>query len=312
MKTRFTLTLIALSLPIAQSIASAQGPTEFADATPVVNPTSAFVAAAVVQNPPAQASDSCLAPEVAATPTRPNWSTSAQTTQCNVVEFDSGWLRQPMGHDVDQTLFPSSMRYGLTPKMDLRWGMLGPIVQSGGGEAAVHGVTDQWFSARYRFLEQSHWTPALALSYGIKEATGNPAKGFGSGYADHNLIFIASRDFGRAHFDFNTVGILAGSPHGEEGAAQYGLALSVAVTKKFAWMLESDGGAQPGTSDRYGAALTGGSYTVRPWLVVDGAYTRVYTDCSPHALYSVGFTFARRSPFAPIGTGSRLAHWLGR
>jgi hypothetical protein len=312
MKTRFALTLMAISLAMTQSIASAQGLTELADAAAVVSPSPAIGAAAIEQIHPPPAPDPCMASDVAATPTRPNWSTGAQTTQCNVIEFDSGWLRQPMGHGVDQTLFPSSVRYGLTPKLDLRWGMLGPVVQSGGGESAVHGVTDQWFSARYRFLDQSHWTPALALSYGFKDATANPAKGFGSGYADHNLIFIASRDFGRAHFDFNTVGILAGAPHGEEGAAQYGLALSVAVTKKFAWMLESDGGPQPGTSDRYGAALTGGSYTVRPWLVVDGAYTRVYTDCSPHALYSVGFTFARRSPFAPIGAGSRLAHWLGR
>jgi hypothetical protein len=179
---------------------------------------------------------------------------------------DGGWLQQTMGAGVKQTMLMSSMRYGLTPKLDLRWGVTNHVTQSGGGTAPLAGTGDQWLMARYRFLEQRPRVPALAFLYGYKVPTANPAKGFGSGFADHQFVFIASRDFGRNHFDFNTVGTVVGGAKGQDGSAQFGLALTRTVTSKLAWVLESYGGPQPGTPDRFGAGFTGASYILRPTL----------------------------------------------
>ncbi|HEX4283842.1 MAG TPA: hypothetical protein VHZ28_02040 [Terracidiphilus sp.] len=256
--------------------------------------------------------DPCFATEIAASPSRPVWTAGAATTQCNVLEFDAGWLLTPMGDRVNQTLLPTSVRYGLTPRMDLRWGMPGPIRQGGGDSAQLRGITDQTFSVTYRFVEGSRRVPALAVSYGLKDPHANPAKGFGTGFVDHQLSLIASRDLGRLHFDFNAVGTMAGCAKDRDGGVFFGMAMSRPVTRSLTWLVESEGGTQPGTEDRYGAALSGVSWTIRPWLVADAAYTRAYTAGAPRSQITAGFTYARRSGFPPLARGSRVARWLGR
>jgi hypothetical protein len=303
MKIRFSFPLALALLSLAASPAIA-APHPSVDGAP-------SSAEAVEQAAP-ELDDPCLSPAIAATPSRPNWTAGAATTQCNVLEFDSGWLQAPMGHGVMQTLFPASIRYGLTPRMDLRWGMPGPIEQSGGGASTLRGVTDQCFSVTYRFWEQSRRSPAFAAGYGLKEPHANPAKGFGTGYVDHQLVFIASRDLGRTHVDFNLAGTIAGSSNGKEGALQAGLVAALPLTKSVTWLLESEGGSQPGTSDRYGAALSGFSWALRPWLVADAAYTRAYTAGAPRAQITAGLTYAVRSGILTLARGSRFARWLGR
>jgi hypothetical protein len=249
---------------------------------------------------------------VTANPTRPAWDYAASTTQCGVVETDSGLQLQPMGGGVRQRMLMSGMRYGLTPKLDLRWGAADRMTQSGGGTAALEGIGDQWLSVRYRFIEQGRAMPAMALLYAVKAPTANPAKGFGTGYVDHQLIFIASRDLGKYHFDFNTVGTVVGGARGHDGAAQFGLAMTRPLTPKLSWILESYGGPQPGTSDRFGAGFTGATYNLRPALVVDGAYSRTYTAGSPRQQFLVGLTYAIRPGFAPLPSGSLVGRLLGR
>jgi hypothetical protein len=269
-------------------------------------------AAGMVLAAPRAPQDPCFLADAASNPTRPNWDLSAQTTQCGVIEIDSGWLRQPMGAGVRQTVWLSSMRYGLTPRLDLRWGLIGHIAQNGGGASPLEGAGDQWLSARYRFLDQGKVLPALAFIYGAKIPTANPAKGFGSGYADNQFTLIASRDLGKNHFDFNVVGTAVGQAHGHDGAAQFGLAFTRPLSKKLSWILESYGGPQPGTSNRFGAAFTGVSYALRPALAVDAAYSRTYTAGSPREQFAFGFTYALRPGFAPLPKGMALSRLLGR
>lgn len=256
--------------------------------------------------------DPCLTTAIAATPSRPNWTAGAATTQCNVLEFDSGWLWMPVGQGGSQTLFPASVRYGLTPRMDLRWGLPGLILQNGAERQRIRGVTDQSFSVTYRFLEQRRRAPALAFGYGIKEPRANPAKGFGTGFVDHQMVFIVSRDLGRAHLDFNAVGTIAGGYGGKDGAVQAGLVASFPWTKTVTLLIEGEGGSQPGTEDRFGVALSGISFAIRPWLVADVAYTHTLMDGSPRAQMTAGITYAARSGLAPLSHNFRLARWLGR
>ncbi len=152
----------------------------------------------------------------------------------------------------------------------------------------------------------------MALLYTGKVPTANPAKGLGSGFADHQFVWIASRDLGKNHFDFNTVGTLAGGKAGFDGAAQFGLALTRPVTRKLSGILESYGGPQPGTTARFGAVFVGATYAILPRLVLDTAYTRTYTAGSPRSQFLVGVTFARRLGWLAVPSGTFAGHLLGR
>jgi len=313
------LTALAMVAGTGTVLAAVDGPdagsgatTEAVKAAPPlvsVNPTPAVTTVVVLAPRPA---DSYALSEAAANPTRPAWDYAASTTQCGIAEVDSGWMEQPMGSGVRQQMLTSSVRYGLTPKMDLRWGFTDHMTQSSWATGSLEGIGDQWLSARYRFHEQGRRLPAMALLYAAKIPSANPAKGFGTGFVDHQLIFIASRDLGKNHLDFNIVGTVAGSALGHDGAAQIGLAMTRPVNAKLSLILESYGGPQPGTSNRFGAALAGAAYTLRPTLVADAAYSRTYTAGSPRQQFMFGFTFAARPGLPLLPKGSSLARLVGR
>jgi hypothetical protein len=262
---------------------------------------------------PRPVSDPCLYPEVAVVSSRPTWTGGAATIQCGVVQSDFGWLGQPVGGGTRQWMLPSSISYGLTPKLNLRWGLPGHIAQGGGNSLPLSGISDQSISALYRLEEQRPRMPALAFGYGVKIPSANPRKGFGTGFTDHQMVFVVSRDLGRsAHVDFNAVRTSAGGQRGRNAAAQFGVALSFSATKTVVLVLDSFGGSQPGISDRFGAELAGATWNLRPWLVFDAAYTRVYTAGSPREQFTVGFTHAMRPGFASYPTRSKFSRLLRR
>lgn len=235
---------------------------------------------------------------IAAYPTRPNFDLPTLTTQCGMLEVDYGYTLEPMGNGTTQHVFAGALRYGVTPRLDVRWGSTNYIVQT--GDPSANGIGDQWLGARFRFHEQTHNTPAFALMYNIKLPTASPSKALGSGYVDHTFLFIASKDIGKYHFDFNTVGTLAGSAYGYDGAAQFGLALWRPVNGKLAFVLESYGGPQPGTSNRFGASVVGATYNVSPRLVFDTAYYQTWTVGSPRRQFTTGFTYTLGPLLRPV------------
>lgn len=262
--------------------------------------------------PLVSAPDPCLAPDTIANPTRPAWDLGAATTQCGVLESDFGFQWQGMDDSSGIKGLPGSLRYGLTPRLDLRWGFVSHQWQSGGDAALVHGTGDQWLNVRYRFHEQGRVSPAFAFDYGFKIPTASSAKGLGTGFVDHQFLFLASRDLRHTHLDFNIVGTLAGEARGYDGAAQFGLAVTQTLSRRFSGILESYGGPQPGTSDRYGSALVGGLYAIRPWLILDAGYTQAYTAGVPRRQVLFGITYARRAGWAPISRNFAPARLLGR
>jgi len=289
---------------------AAQPPVEFATAQPAA--PALLDGAGFVQPRPQELRDPCAQLAVVSSPSRPFWDGGASTTQCGILESDFGWLRQPMAPGVRQWMLVSSLRYGITPKLDIRWGVIDHISQSGTEVGPLAGIGDQCIDLTYRFHEQGRRMPALALAYALEIPAGNPSKGFGSGFIDHAFSFVASRDLGRNHLDFNAVGSLDGTTNGHDGAAQFGLAFSRPMNPRFLLTLETYGGPQPGTEARFGAAQASLSYSLRPWLVLDGAYARTFTAGSPRQQMMFGFTYAMRPSFAPLPRGSWIAHLLGR
>jgi hypothetical protein len=231
----------------------------------------------------------------------PSWDSPAATTQCGALEIDSLLLAEPLGEGVLQRTIGTTARFGVTPRFEVRWGLPGHIVQNGYGHTRLTGTTDQWFGTCFRFHEQMEGIPDLAIDYAIKIPTANPAKGFGSGYADHVVTLIASEDRGNNHVDFNAVGTVAGGRRGSNGAAQFGMAMTRHFARELLGTIETYGGSQPGTSARYGAVLAGGAWAVRPWLAMNGAYTRAYTAASPRQQIFAGFIYTTRPGVAHPG-----------
>jgi hypothetical protein len=228
------------------------------------------------------------------------------------MENDLGWRWMAAGGGVHQRGLTSSERYGITRSLDITWSVPMRVVQSGAGTETLGGITDQSVSMMHEFLQQGRRIPAMAVSYGLKIPTANPGKGLGTGYVDHALMLLASRDVRQVHFDFNLVGTLAGGPDGVDGAAQSGVAMTVPVRRNVGWILESDGGPQPGTADRFGQALTGFSWAVRPTLVVDAAYTRAYTAGAPRQQFTMGVTWAHRLGARSLPSSAWLSRDVGR
>ena len=178
-------------------------------------------------------SDACRLERIEPNSPPLTWDSQAATTQCGALEIDELGIQQSLTGGLNQRLLVLTAKYGLTPNVELRWGAPGRMMQSGGGSSRLVGTTDQWLGVCYRFQDQDRRLPALALDYAIKIPSANPAKDFGTGYADHQLTLIASHDVGRNHYDLNIAGTIAGSPDGQDGAAQFGLALTRTITPKF-------------------------------------------------------------------------------
>ncbi len=239
----------------------------------------------------------CPAQPLAADGNRPTFTFPATTTQCGMFEADFGWTTQAMGGGVQQNYAPVSLRYGVTPRLDLRWGAVNHIWQS--GNPALQGAGDTYLGARYEFVAQSHSVPALALFYQVKIPTANPAKGLGTGYTDNLFTLLASKDLGKYHIDFNLDGTLAGAVHGVNPAVQGDLALTRALTKTTSIVLETFGGSEPATTSRAGIALLGATWAVRPWFVLDSAYNRTFTGTPgvPRQQFLIGGTCTIRPPW---------------
>jgi hypothetical protein len=255
--------------------------------------------------------DACTEPGIQPNSTAPMWDSPAATTQCGALETDNLMTLQPMTGGLHQEAMQTTARYGMTPRLEVRWGLPGHIFQSGGASLPLNGTTDQWLGACFRFHDQGRWMPDMALDYAIKLPTANPAKGFGTGYTDHLVTFIASRDLGRTHVDFNGVTTIAGSAQGRDAAAQFGMALTRPITTRLLGTVEAYGGPQPGTTDRYGAVLAGGAWSIHPWLSLNGGYARAYTAGAPRQQYLIGFVYTMRPGLVPP-RDSRLARMLGR
>jgi hypothetical protein len=238
--------------------------------------------------------DPCAEVGIETNAAAPNWDSPAVTTQCGALEMDSLLILQPLGNGIDQRMIGTTIKFGVTPRLEVRWGLPGHIIQSGNRSTHLSGTTDQWIGSCFRFHKQTEGIPDLAIDYAIKIPTANPAKGLGSGYTDHVVTFIASADRGDNHVDFNAVGTVAGSSRGPDRSAQFGMALTRHFARRVLATLETYGGSQPGTSDRYGAVLAGGAWAVQPWLAVNGAYTRAYTAASPRQQMFAGFIYTMR------------------
>jgi len=131
--------------------------------------------------------------ELVATPNRPTVTNTADTTQRGVLEIEDGIAAGGTLQELQGLL-----KFGATRDLELRLGN-----NTFQHDASVHstGVGDTTLGAKYRFLHQTARLPVISLAYTAKLPTASDD--LGTGQVDHQLSFLASKDFGQSRFDFN-------------------------------------------------------------------------------------------------------------
>lgn len=134
--------------------------------------------------------------EMTATPNRPGVADPAEVTQKGVLEIEYGWERAFRSAEFKTfTAATGLIRFGLAEDLELRLGMDNYLSQrSDEPEGRRSGVGDTSPGFKYRFLKQDGLWPTLAFAYEVKIPTASRKKGLGSGRADHNLAFLASKE----------------------------------------------------------------------------------------------------------------------
>src|SRR6476660_7474759 len=140
--------------------------------------------------------------EIVAVPNRPTVSTPAQPVQVGVLETEWGVDAASSHRDMNALL-----KFGLTTNFELRLAN-NPFTEDFG----TNGFGDTSVGFKYRFTRDSGYKPSIAFMYMYKVQTAGDV--LGSGEADHVFTFLASKDIGKHHFDFNSVMNLLGQPQG--------------------------------------------------------------------------------------------------
>jgi len=202
--------------------------------------------------------------------------------------------------DIDRNWnFPFNVSYGLASNLELdaNFGM-----QSGGcndpecGTRREVGCNDLVLGAKWQFLSESDWLPRQALEPSVKIPTASDRKQLGSGRADYDLTWVASKKINeKLQVDLNIGNSLVGRncdepmgdmPHG-------GVALEYSITDSLQWVGEVFGQHEL----RSGAELTIQDNTGFRWhinnnLTLDAAIgSHIRGDDAPHLILTTGLTW---------------------
>lgn len=215
-------------------------------------------------------------------PNRPTVSTTAQPVQAGVLETEWGVDAASSHQDINGLL-----KFGFSKNLELRFTDF-PITADSG----THGTGDVAIGFKYRVTQDSGHRPSIAFMYMAKL----PAAGdvLGSGQIDHAFAFLASKDLGKHHLDFNLVAGLLGRPQGGfDRAILNALAWAHPVHGKWGTTAELSGVTSPNVFVPASAQfLASAIYTVKPRLVLDVGMARRITGNIPGNMFIAGFTYS--------------------
>ena len=220
--------------------------------------------------------------DLVAVPNRPTVSTTAQPVQSGVLETEWGVDAASSHQDVN-----ALAKFGITSNLEFRLAN-NPFI----GDYGTHGFGDTALGFKYRLTRDTGRQPSISLMYMFKAPTAGDV--LGSGEADHSFTFLASKDVGKHHFDFNLIANLLGQPGG--GFAYdflNALAWSHPVRGKWGVTAELSGitspkHSVPGSAQFMASAI----YTVKPRLVFDIGVIGRLTGPVPKAMFIAGVTYS--------------------
>ena len=234
----------------------------------------------------ARAQDSAADPH-AAQPERPTVATHAYTVAPGWIEVESG-LQFDRFEGGQAFSTPTTLKLGLAPRLQVEatfaWIDLG-------GSAAAQGMSDVILALKWRAPGRLPLLGDFAVQPAIRLPTG--ADSVGSGRRAGSIVFVSSNHFGPVELDVN-LGLVT-----RIGASALPLqgwwtaSAGTNVAGRLGWALEIYG--YPGTSGADAAAplvglLTGPTWTVHDWFVLDAGAVVPVSGPQPHSLY-MGLTW---------------------
>jgi hypothetical protein len=233
-------------------------------------------------------------------PSRPTVANATDTTPCGVLELEYGLERQWPGAAANRDDFSGGLRLGLTNNLDFHWSS-GVFVHLMNGDGDRTGFGDTWLGMKYRFLGQTKRRPSLGVFYQAKVPSASVALGLGSGMVDHSISFLASKDMGKLHFDFNVIQLLAGRQEatGLDHNTGFALATWLPVTHRVEMVAEPYGFTLLNQSTpAFASIMLGFNYKLQPRLYLDTGLDIGVTHNAPHKRLYVGVTYAIANLYA--------------
>lgn len=234
----------------------------------------------------------CYSDSITADPNRPTVANPADITQYGVLELEYGFDRTWPEAGVRQTSLGGLLKFAVLCDVEMRWTTTSYLSQKDStGTHRTFG--DNWLGPQVRFYHQTKHVPTLSFSYAVKIPSADTKDGLGSGFVDHDFTFLASKDIGKVHFDFNATEFLIGRAGGFDKNQQLNLAFSRAIHGPLQFTGEFYGQTELNASTPgFASSLWALTYTVIPRLVIDGGFEAGLTSGGPHRHAFFGATYS--------------------
>ena len=246
--------------------------------------------ASIARDARAQSADSAAAPDDphAAQPERPTVATHAGTVAPGWVELEAGVERDHLD-GTHVLLTPAVLKLGIAPRVQLE--LASSFQHLSGAIPGYSGIGDASAALKWRALEHAPVLGDFALQPSVKFPTGSSSHGTGTGTTDVGLLLISSHDWGDYALDVN-FGYTRRSGDGTQAprdATLWTVSGGGPVYKSLGWVAEVFGYPRttgPAGEEGIVAFLTGPTYEIAKWIVLDAGVIVPLTGPQPHALYA--------------------------
>ncbi len=231
--------------------------------------------------------------EITAVPNRPTFSTTAESVQRGVLEIEYGFEAAD-GHQNINGL----VKFGISKKLELRFA--NNLFER---DAGVGGIGDSGAGFKYKVVSEAGMLPTFSMLYTASLPTSTGAPGIAA--ADHSVVVLVSKDFGKHHLDFNEGVNFLGRSGASGFDRNYFTALSYShpLSRKWSYSAEVAGfsRANPSLPASMTVLLAAG-YNVSSRFVLDGGeYTAVYGNL-PRVTFFAGVTYSIADLYRPRGS----------
>ena len=232
-------------------------------------------------------------------------SDATDTTECGVLILEPAWTRQWPGNRARGDGLGGFFRFGITPKLEIRWGTDGAMFHTD-EERSTSGIGETYVGTKYRLREQSSRFPSVALRYTLKIPTASPAKELGTGFHDHEIGVLFSKDYKPVHLDFSIFQTLSGNEPGEGMEHTTRLALSGTrdLTRRLGAYLEAYGQLPLEKDDPpFAGSILGLSYRLNRRFAVFSAVDFAVTDNLPRKRFLFTLSYAITNLYSLLKPG---------
>jgi hypothetical protein len=222
-------------------------------------------------------------PDLVAVPNRPTFATTAESVQRGVFEIEYG-LEAASGHQNINGL----LKWGVLENLELRFAN-NPIQRNSG----LTTTGDSGAGFKFKVFRQAKVRPTFSVVYTAGIPTAPAASGIGA--IGHSIQLLASKDFGKHHFDLNEGVQFVGRPGASGFDRNYFTSLSYAhpLPGKWGYTAEVAGFSRTNATNPAVMVILGAvTYSPSPRLVLDcGGYFAVYGNL-PRFTFAAGLTYA--------------------